>query len=392
MIYIYLLLLRIVAYLEGEQKIISFIIVAILMIFSILKRTKRGTITKISQLNFNVIVLIVFVVIHGLIFGEVLVRDVAVLFTYWLWFIFTLNYFKDKSLNQILTFILITFFIFNISNYISFKLIDPDQKYGVNTIMSYLGVFGYRIYFPLSSGANIFAFQLALNTLLALYFIKNKIKKKFSILIFCFYIYMMVLADSRLVLLFTFFFAFLYWVSLKTIISFIKNYWLFISFIFIGLLFVFYKTDIFQGLKRPGEIKGHVLSRIDIWEYAFGVIFDDYKLILGHGLNGFENNINPDVQKMFKNESLQTAHNFLIQNIIDFGFLGIIFILYWIFKLIKIVQSIKVEIITLLLVMFLIMGTTESIPTFYSFDSNMFFIVLLSTIIILNERKIIRHS
>ena len=172
MIYFYVLLLRIVAYLEGPQKIIAFLIVFAMMSYSTIKRIPTKSLTKISKYNFYVLLLFLSIFLHGLIFGEVLLRDVAVLLTYWIWLIFTFTYFKNKSITQCLNYILITFLIFNIANLVYFKLYFGDQNAGINSIMSLLGIYGYRVYFPLSSGANIYASQLALNSLIVLYFFK----------------------------------------------------------------------------------------------------------------------------------------------------------------------------------------------------------------------------
>ena len=77
MIYFYVLLLRIVAYLEGPQKIIAFLIVFAMMSYSTIKRIPTKSLTKISKYNFYVLLLCLSIFLHGLIFGEVLLRDVA---------------------------------------------------------------------------------------------------------------------------------------------------------------------------------------------------------------------------------------------------------------------------------------------------------------------------
>ncbi|MGB1283171.1 MAG: hypothetical protein ACPG44_01780, partial [Polaribacter sp.] len=225
MIYFYILLLRIVAYLEGPSKIVAFIVVFSMMSFSTIKRIPLTNLTKISKTNFYALLICISITIHAFIFSEVLLRDVAVLLTYWIWLIFTLTYFKDKTLDECLKFILITFLIFNVANYIYFKLYFADQKFGLNSIMSMLGIFGYRIYFPLSSGANTFTSQLALNALIVLYFIKKSKNKFLYISIYVYYILMQILADSRLILFFTITFSFIYWFSLSTLIEFFKNFW-----------------------------------------------------------------------------------------------------------------------------------------------------------------------
>ncbi len=392
MIYLFLLLLRIVAYLEGSQKIVWFIVVFALIAFSIIKRTPLKRINKIPKYTFYSFVTIIAVMVHGLIFGEVYIRDVAVLLTFWIWFVFTLTYFKNKTINQALRYLLITFLIYNISNYIFYVLYFSDQQRGINSIMGMFGVFGYRIYFPLSSGANIFTSQLALNALIALYFIKTTPKKLVHAIIYGFYIFMLILADSRLILFFTVLFSFIYWVSLTRIIYYLKKYWLGLSVLLIAFMYVFYGTSLFDAIKRPGEKTGEVISRIDIIGEALKVIVSDLRVIFGYGINGFETNMLDSVKESFDKQRLQTAHNFIFQCMIDFGIVGIIIILGLIYKLLRYMISLKSYIITILMVMILLMGTTESIPTFYSFEPTLFFIALVSLIIVKNERKVAELS
>lgn len=388
MIYFYVLLLRIVAYLEGPQKIIAFLIVFAMMSYSTIKRIPTKSLTKISKYNFYVLLLCISIFLHGLIFGEVLLRDVAVLLTYWIWLIFTFTYFKNKSITQCLNYILITFLIFNIANLVYFKLYFGDQKAGINSIMSLLGIYGYRVYFPLSSGANIYASQLALNSLIVLYFFKLSKNKLLYAIIYLFYLYMLIIADSRLILMFSLAFSLIYWFSLNTLLIFFKKFWWAIGIFLFGFLFIFYGTNLFDSFKRAGELDGRALSRIEIWSLAKDVIFSDYHIITGYGLNGFENNLLESSQKIFDKQYLQTSHNFLIQNIIDFGIIGIVIILYLIFKILRMMRESKSLIISILIVMLLFMGITESIPSFYSFEPTVFFIVILAIILTQNEREI----
>ena len=388
MIYFYVLLLRIVAYLEGPQKIIAFLIVFAMMSYSTIKRIPTKSLTKISKYNFYVLLLCISIFLHGLIFGEVLLRDVAVLLTYWIWLIFTFTYFKNKSITQCLNYILITFLIFNIANLVYFKLYFGDQKAGINSIMSLLGIYGYRVYFPLSSGANIYASQLALNSLIVLYFFKLSKNKLLYAIIYLFYLYMLIIADSRLILMFSLAFSLIYWFSLNTLLIFFKKFWWAIVILLFGFLFIFYGTNLFDSFKRAGELDGRALSRIEIWSLAKDVIFSDYHIITGYGLNGFENNLLESSQKIFDKQYLQTSHNFLIQNIIDFGIIGIVIILYLIFKILRMMRESKSLIISILIVMLLFMGITESIPSFYSFEPTVFFIVILAIILTQNEREI----
>lgn len=392
MIYFYVLLLRIVAYLEGYQKILAFVVVFGLMAFSTLKRLSNYRVLKISRNNFYAIALITLVLFHGLIFGKVLIRDLAVLLTYWLWFVFTLTYFKNKSIDEALKFILFSFLIFNIGNYIHFKMYSADQKYSYNSIMAIFGIVDYRVYFPLSSGANIFTSQLSLSALLALHFLKTTKKKLLYTSIYAFCFYMLVLADSRQILLLTFIFSIIYWFSLKKVLSLLRQTWWVIGLLILFFLYVFYNTNIFDGFKRPGELKGVALSRIEIWDIAVRVIFHDYHFFTGYGLNGFENNIAETSKEVFEKQNLQTSHNFFLQNMIDFGIFGVLIIIAFLMNLFKKVLRLKYPIITILIVMILLMGITESIPTFYSFEPTLFFIALLTIILNHNERKDVRLS
>lgn len=392
MIYFYVLLLRIVAYLEGYQKILVFVFVLGFMVFSTFKRLPNNEALKITKNNLYAIALIAFVLFHGLIFGTVQIRDLAVLLTYWIWFIFTLTYFKNKSLDEALKFILISFLIFNVGNYIHFKMYFADQKAGFNSIMAIFGVVDYRIYFPLSSGANIFTSQLSLSALIALHFFKKTKKKLLYISVYVFYIYMLVLADSRQILLLTFVFSFVYWFSLKKLLSLLRQTWWIIGLLILFSLYIFYNTNVFDVFKRPGELAGNTLSRIEIWSIALKVIFQDYHLFTGYGLNGFENNLVGVPKDVFENQNLQTSHNFFLQNFIDFGIFGILIIIVFLMRLFKNVLSLKSSIMTILVVMILLMGITESIPTFYSFEPTLFFIALLTIISNHNERKDVRLS
>ena len=110
-----------------------------------------------------------------------------------------------------------------------------------------------------------------------------------------------------------------------------------------GFLFIFYGTNLFDSFKRAGELDGRALSRIEIWSLAKDVIFSDYHIITGYGLNGFENNLPESSQKILDKQGLKTSHNFLIQNIIDFGIVGIVIILYLIFEILNLDEKIKIS-------------------------------------------------
>ncbi len=388
MIYLFILLLRLVAYLEGQSKIISFIGVFIIMVYSIIKRTPIVGLNKISKIHFYALLSLIVLIIHSSVFGNFEIRDLAVLLTYWIWFIFTFVYFRNKTLIQALKYVLITFSVFNIANYLFFYFYFYDQQSGVNTLMEIFGFKGWRIYFPLSSGANFFTFQLGANTLLTLHFIKIQKRKILYIFLYVFYMYMLILADSRLVLLLTMFFSFIYLISARTLIFVLRKHWWVIVLIIIISIYIFYTTSIFDGVKRPGErAVGHVASRLDIWGAAYDLIVNDVRMFFGHGLRSFETHILNSKDASINNLRVQTSHNFFLQCILDFGILGVMVIIGALLELVKRVKVIKSQIVTILFVMFLLIGSTEAIPTFYSFDSTFFYIALLSIIIIFSEKK-----
>lgn len=392
MIYLFVLLLRIVAYLEGSAKIVSFVAVFGIIGYSVIKRTSVKTLLKVSKVKLYSLIVVLVIMFHSLLLGELLVRDIAVLMTYWIWFIFTYTYLKNKTLDEALRYIFFTFLIFNIANYLFFEIYFSDQKRGINALMRMFGIVGYRIYFPLSSGANVFTFQIGVNALLALYFVKRLKRKLFFVAVYLFYLFMLILADSRLILLFTLFFSFIYLFSLRSIIEFLKRYWYLLVISIVALIFVFYNTTLFDSIKRPGEKTGESISRIEIWGYAFDVLVSDLKFAFGHGLNGLQTGLEDQLKSAFENENLQTSHSFILQNLIDFGVVGVIIILFYLFKLIKMLIRLKSQIITVILVMFLLIGTTESIPTFYSFEATIFIIAILSTILVNYEGKDSRHT
>ena len=117
-------------------------------------------------------------------------------------------------------------------------------------------------------------------------------------------------------------------------------------------------------------------------------MFSDLRILFGYGINGFEFNLITSTKKVFDGQSLQTSHNFIFQSIIDFGIVGMLFIIGFMFKLLQKMVKTKSYIISILVVMILLMGTTESIPTFYSFEPTLFFIALVSLIIAINEREV----
>lgn len=391
MIYLFVLLLRLIAVLEGAAKNISFVVVFAAMGYSTYKRSDWKDL-KVPRELVGGGILVTAIIIHTIFFGKFLVRDIAVLFTFWIWFAFTFMQFRNKTLKHSLRYILIAFLIFNVSNYIYFKLYFYDQKIGVNSLLGLFGIFDYRIYFPLSSGANIYTSQLGFNAILSLYFIKQTNKKLVYFLVYTFYIFMLILADSRQILLLTILFSVIYWFSLRRILFFLKKTWWVLGLLLMLLLVVFYNSSFLDSVKRPGELDGVAINRIEIWGIAFGIIFSSFRAFYGNGLHGLSENLPKNTTALFEKQNLETSHNFFIQNLVDFGLIGLSVLIILVYNVLLAVLKTRESILIVLTVFILLIGFTESIPTFYSFEPTLFVIALLSIIFTYNERKSIRYT
>lgn len=392
-----MLLLRLVAYLEGNSKIYFFIAVAFLMSLTIGKNIfrfrKDGRFLISCGIYFFLLLLVV--VLHTFIFSELFIRDIAVLAAIFLWFVYVTTRFWNRDVDAGLRYILISFLIYNIANYVFNEISFGDAKIGINSTLGFFGIQGYRISFPLSSGANVNASQIGLCSLIAIYFYKNKrdIRKKLLyLLVFLFHVFLLVLADSRLILLVALIFSLFTFYSFTRVINFAKRYWLALSISLILMMYFFYSTDVFESIKRPGEKSGRVLNRFEIWQVAIEVIFNDFRVITGRGLNGFANALTGELKEKFAAENLETCHNFMIQTLMDFGIFGLLLSLYGIQLIIVKAIKLRKSILLILLTAVLIFSTTEAIPTFYSFEATFFFTALVALIIIRYERENHQHT
>ncbi len=391
MSYFFVLLLRLVAYFEGVNKVYLFTLVCLLFGATIgWNILKKGKIPKfiLNTIIYSTIIFAV-VLLHTVIFSSLSVRDFAVLTTFYLWFTFLITRFWNTSIDESLKYILISFLLFNLTNYLYNEFFFYDARAGINSILAIFGIHGYRIYFPLSSGANINAAQVGLSSLVAVYlYIKTPrgISKGGYLAVVVFHFMLLVLADSRLILLVTLMFSALVFFSFKKVINFLRKYWLLISLTIIGAMYIFYTTDILEFMKRSGEKSGSATNRFEIWQIAIDIIIQDFRIISGHGLNGFENSLETNLRASFSQENLQTSHNFILQTVIDFGVVGVLLSFYVIRLLIVKAHILGSYILKILMVAILIYGTTESIPTFYSFEATLYFLGVAAVIITQYER------
>lgn len=391
MSYLYFLFLRVISYLEAENQIIVFAVFLALMVFSLNNLVPKKLDKKTAVVFLNASIIFTTVIVHTLISSsEIILRDITVLILYLIWFIYVTLKFRKKTTNEALLFLLISFSLYNITNYVLFEMYYYDAKFGYNQTLSYFNILDYYAVYPLSSGRNVNSSQIGLISILAMYFFKIEsgyFKKMLFLVVSLAHIYFLVLADTRIAIVLTLFFTTTLFIDSSKIISLIKAYWklaLISIFIFIA---IFYLSSVFDFLKRDGELVSDNLNRIEIWTAAFQVIFDDLKLFFGHGLYGFGKNFPPDLMPYFLDQKLQTTHNALLQYTVDFGIIGLGIFIFIFANLLTSSLRIKERIIFVLLIATFFYGITESIPTFYSFEPTLLFLSLAAILFLKNERE-----
>lgn len=391
MSYLYFLFLRVVSYLEGNNQIIGFALVLLLIMLSINFLMPKKLDKKTVTVFVNASIIGTIVVVHSAILShEIALRDVTVVTLYLIWFIYFTLKFRTKTINQALLFLLVSFTIYNITNYILFEVYFYDTKWGYNQTLSYFNIVDYYAVYPLSSGRNVNSSQIGLLSILATYFFiieRRLVKKLIFLAISLAHIYFLVLADTRIAIGLTLFITLSLFINMKKMVNLIKMYWKPTIVAIFSFITVFYTTPLFDFLKRKGELNPNNLNRIEIWTAAIRVVFDDIKLIYGHGIYGFGKNFPPEWINFFLEQQLQTTHNALFQYMVDFGIIGLIAYLILFVKLLDKALMVKERIIFVLLIATFFYGITESIPTFYSFEPTILFLSLAAILFMKNERK-----
>lgn len=391
MSYLYFLFLRVISYLEEENQIIGVTVFLTLMALSLNNLVPKKLDKKTAVVFLNASIIVTTVIVHSLISSsEIILRDITVLILYLIWFIYVTLKFRKKTTNEALLFLLISFSIYNLTNYVLFEMYYYDVKLGYNQTLSYFNILDYYAAYPLSSGRNVNSSQIGLISILAMYFFKIEsgyFKKMLFFVVSLAHIYFLVLSDTRIAIVLTLFFTTTLFIDLSKVISLIKAYWklaLISIFIFIT---IFYLSPVFDFLKRDGELDSDNLNRIEIWTAAFQVIFDDLKLFFGHGLHGFGKNFPPELTAYFLDQKLQTTHNVLFQYTVDFGIIGLGIFIFIFANLLTLSLRTKERIIFVLLIATFFYGITESIPTFYSFEPTLLFLSLAAILFLKNERE-----
>lgn len=376
----YVFLLRLISFLDEEKKIIGTILLFLVLIINILYLRKWKISVKKEDLT--PILILVYFIVHTLIFSGVSIQFFGIIFSYYLWYLFFKNKFKNKSRFAAIQFLVFSLTVYNLTNFIWYKIEYSHLRTGINTTLGLFNIVAYRVNFPMASGLTINSIQIGITSLLTLYIFKNSTRfltKSFFFILYFWNIYLLVVLDSRSPLLISLMLGIVIGLGLKTIIKVITKYWAAIAIFAIVVVNIFYNTDIFQNIKRPGELDEEFFKRPKIWGMALEYTFHDFRFLFGYGLNTFNELISQ--QLVF----LSTTHNIFLQVLFDFGVFGIIIMGYFLQKTMKILMRIKDTNFTLIFISFFLYGCLESMPSYYTFTPTLIFISII--IIIYNYKE-----
>lgn len=376
----YVFLLRLISFLDEEKKIIGTLLLFLVLIINILYLRKWKISVKKEDLT--PILILVYFIVHTLIFSGVSIQFFGIIFSYYLWYLFFKNKFKNKSRFAAIQFLVFSLTVYNLTNFIWYKIEYSHLRTGINTTLGLFNIVAYRVNFPMASGLTINSIQIGITSLLTLYIFKNSTRflaKSFFFILYFWNIYLLVVLDSRSPLLISLMLGIVIGLGLKTIIKVITKYWAAIAIFAIIVVNIFYNTDIFQNIKRPGELDEEFFKRPKIWGMALEYTFHDFRFLFGYGLNTFNELISQ--QLVF----LSTTHNIFLQVLFDFGVFGIIITGYFLQKTMKILMRIKDTNFTLIFISFFLYGCLESMPSYYTFTPTLVFIPII--IIIYNYKE-----
>ncbi len=376
----YIFFLRLISYLEGNEKIIATIALFSFLIINILWLNNWKI--SLKKQDLAPILIVLYMLAHTIIFSNITLQILGILFSYLLWYFFLKNKFKNKSKYAAIQFLVYSLTVYNLINFIWYKIEYADLRTGINTTLSFFNIVAYRVNFPMASGLTINSIQVGLTSLLTLYLIKTspKILTNFFLTTLYFWnIYLLVVLDSRSPLLISLVLGIIVGFGLRDIISLITRYWVVLAISAIFIVYIFYNTDIFESIKRPGELEKDFFERPKIWEMAITQTFSDLRLLFGYGLNTFGNMISQ--QTAF----LSTTHNIFLQVLYDFGIFGILIMGYFLHKTMTILLKSKDLNLTVIFVSFFLFGCLESVPSYYTFAPTLVFIPLI--VIIYNIKE-----
>jgi hypothetical protein len=379
----YIFFLRLISFLEGSDKVILTIVFFLAIVAHILYLNDW----KISLKKKETIPLGVFLyfVFHTLIFSIPTIQFFGIIFSYYLWYLFTKLKFEEKSKIQAVRFLVTSLVIYITINFIWYYIEYSHLRTGINTTLGYFDIVAYRVRFPMEQSQTGNSIVVGLTSLLTMYLIKhtsNSLHRAFLYLLYFWSIYVLVVLDSRSPLIISLFFGLCMGLGLRTLIRFVNQYWLPLVLVTLILVNIFYNTDIFQDFKRPGELEQEVIARPKIWLLALSYTFQDLGFLFGHGLNSFTEIISQE------STSLSTTHNIFLQILFDFGLAGIVFFGYFVQRTIRILYQYGDLNLMLIFTSFFLYGCLESTPSYYTFTPTLIFIPFLIIVYKLRNENI----
>ncbi|WP_111683184.1 O-antigen ligase family protein [Winogradskyella tangerina] len=368
----YVFFLRLISYLEDSSKIIATSILFLVLITHILWFNNWKI--RLKKEDVLPILVLVFMLAHTLIFSQVTLQIVGILFSYLLWYFFVKNKFKNLSKFDAIKYLVYSLTVYNLINFIWYEIEYSHLRTGINTTLGLFNIVAYRVNFPMASGLTVNSVQIGITSLLTLYLIKNTNKlqlKYFLTILYVWNLYLLVVLDSRSPLIISILLGFVVGMGIKTIVYFITRYWAIIAVSAIFAVYIFYNTDIFIGFKRPGELEENFFKRPKIWELAITSSFEDFRFLFGHGLNSFKEMISQ------YEKSLSTTHNVFLQVLYDYGIFGLTILIFFLYKTMTVLLKHKDNNLMIIFVTFFLFGCLESVPSYYTFTPTLIFIPLL---------------
>lgn len=316
----------------------------------------------------------------------------------------------EKIMLRLLVYPFIIFVLLNLLMFyfnIQLEKFD-DVNIGSAVILSQLGIYSYRVKFPLADGINSFATIISLLFFIATsLFIYTKSKSVWLIIGIISFIIVLLYTDSRS----SFFYPFIV-LMIVTIIK-LRNKLVNLSYLlpFIYLLSPFIMIFLVQLISELGIADDYSRSategqtgngRFVIWGFSF-LEFVNFKFqhLIGYGVFGhFTSGASINWSILFHtyaNPDVIHPHNTMISILFDFGYLGVIVYFLFLFQIInKLVQIYKQnQTISLTLIgfvfLFVLLGLTETVFCIY-YSSIMYIFIFISTLVLTLKTNLNEYS
>lgn len=383
----FVLLLRLISYLEGPSKILFAAPIFLMITTATVRHSLRNQ--ELFALKkkhiFYPLVVFLYLLLHTAIFSTVDIKVIAILYSYLIWYLFCLGKFGSSSVYQVVKYLVISFALYNLVNYIWYEVAYADLKTGINSTLKYFGIVAYRVNFPMASGPTTNAAQVGITSLLVLYLIRLEtgyFRKRFLQLLYVGTLYLLLVIDSRFPFAISLMLGVISVTNFNQLFIILRKYWWMFALGAISMIVVFYDSDAFQGIKRPGEFNEDFFSRPKIWTMTLQAWAQDLRLFFGYGLTNFrEAVLGTELGAKIYESKLNTTHNIYLQVLLDFGLFGFMVFAYFIFKYSKKLYVLRKErMLTLLFVAFFLFGIVEALPSYYSFTITLQFIGVITLI------------